>query len=124
MEQLNTQLKNALPDLPHPSASDYESRRLHNEILKHDRLQLISECEKQISKYKTDKETRKSKLLEKAKTKEHVELILCEFNKHDDMYIQLLERLYNLKKQIVLKTRSEILKEKQELLEKLVSCDT
>ena len=122
MEQLNSQLKYALPDLPHPSSPDYEGTRLRNELMKRDRLKQIAECEIRVSNYRTEREERKSKLLEKAKTKVQVEMILHEFNKPDYMYIQLLENLHRARTQIVVKTRSEILMEMQDVLEKLVSC--
>jgi uncharacterized small protein (DUF1192 family) len=120
MDKLNVQLKNALPDLPHPSSKDYESARLRNELLKHERLKQVSECENRISNFKTEMEKRKKQLLEKAKTKEHVNMILYEFNKPDYTYIQLLENLYKVKNQMVVKTRSEILSEMQSVLENLL----
>jgi hypothetical protein len=88
--------------------------------LKHERLKQVSECENRISNFKTEMEKRKKQLLEKAKTKEHVNMILYEFNKPDYTYIQLLENLYKVKNQMVVKTRSEILSEMQSVLENLL----
>lgn len=123
MEQINKKLENALPDLPFPNSPDYEIRLLRNNQLiaerRYRRTTQIKEGEKRIFDMKAQKDDRKSKIFSKILTKEQIDRVNFEFNLPDVMYIQILEQLYKIKNDdsYTEKTRSEILLEKQSMLE-------
>ena len=127
MEQLNKKIQNALPDLPPPNAPDYEIRLLRNNQMIAERKFRVSfqikELEKRLLDLKTNKDSRRSKMLSKPLNKEQIDNVIFSFNLPDEMYIQMLEQLYKLKndESYTEKTRGELLLEKQTIIENLLA---